>query len=363
METEIVKDPDIEAWLSECRAKNTREGYVWRIGLFFKWLQTDRKLGLQEWKALTPKEMRTLALQFQNSEPKGEGRVTYSKHVHRDTKSHERVVEPKPMSKNTINGVLTAIQSFSSYLEKPLVFKRGARFAIEDDDHSHYFVNGDLAKMYDVSDFKGKAILACGTSLGWEVSDFLALDRVLVEAHLKKADEEKQQFIYFETRRTKTHVPRLGVLNPLAIEALKNWLPVNPTERLFDMTKSGISKFMQSTARKANLTTTGSVRFHRIRAWTFNSLLKAGFSDSEAKYIVGKAIPHSDGTYLRLREGIEQKYPKFYNEHLNIKPQRVMIPEDVKRENEDLKQRISQTEQKLADLENLLRKTLGELKS
>jgi integrase len=217
--------------------------------------------------------------------------------------------------------------------------------------------------MYDVSDFKGKAILACAASLGWEVSDFLALDRTLVEQHLKRAEEEKQQYVYFQTTRSKTHVPRLAVLNPLAVEALKNWLPLNPTARLFDMTKSGISKFMQSTAKKANLTTTGSIRFHRVRAWVFNSLLKAGFSDSEAKYIVGKAIPHSDGTYLRLREGIEQKYPRFYNEHLNIKPQRVMIPEDVKRENEDLKQRISQTEQKLADLENLLRKTLGELRT
>jgi hypothetical protein len=74
---------------------------------------------------------------------------------------------------------------------------------------------------------------------------------------------------------------------------------------------------MQRTAKKANLATTGPVRFHRIRAWTYNKLLQ-GFSEPEAKYIVGKAIPHSDSTYLRLREGIERKYPKVYDEYLNI---------------------------------------------
>jgi len=355
METEIMKDRDVEAWLSECRTKSTRFIYSWRVNLFFKWLQTEKKLSLTDWKALTPKEMKTYALQFQNSEPKGEGHTFHSKHKHQDTKSHEHVLEPKRLSNNTVSGILTALQSFCVYLEKPLAFKRGARFATEDDDHSHYFVNGDLAKMYDCSDYKGKAILAVATSLGWEVSDFLALDRPLVEAHLKKAEEDKQQYVYFESRRTKTHVPRLGVLNPLAIEALKNWLPQNPTSTLFDMTDGGIVKFMQRCAKKANLTTTGPVRFHRIRAWTFNSLLKAGFSDSEAKYIVGKALPHSDGTYLRLREGIEQKYPKFYHEHLNIKPQRVLVPEDVRRENEDLKKRLEQVEQMLEQVKKSLK--------
>jgi len=347
METEIVKDRDVEAWLSECRTKGTREIYLWRTNLFFKWLEAERKLGLQEWKALTPKEMKTLALQFQNSEPKGEGHVFHSKHKHQDTKSHDHVLEPKRLSNNTVSGILTALQSFCVYLEKPLAFKRGARFATEDDDHSHYFVNGDLAKMYDVSDFKGKAILAVATSLGWEVSDFLALDRPLVEA-----EEERQQYVYFETRRTKTHVPRLAVLNPLAIEALKNWLPQNPTRTLFDMTKGGIVKFMQRCAKKANLTTTGPVRFHRIRAWTFNSLLKAGFGDSEAKYIVGKAIPHSDGTYLRLREGIEQKYPKFYNEHLNIKPSAIRLEKvmEIEQMKQDYEQRIKALENQFSDI-------------
>jgi integrase len=337
MANKQIEDKDIEAWLSECRTASTKNSYIYGSNLFFNWLQKEKNVSLEQFKALTPKEIKTLLLQFQNSEPKGEGRIYKSKHRHRDTKSNIRIVEPKPLRKNAINTVLTAIQSFCIYLEKPLLLK-GKRVGVEDDTHSHYFSNGDLGTMYDVCDWKGKAIIATACSLGWEVSDFLGLDRGMVEAHIKRAESEGKEYIYFPQTRTKTNVPRLAVLNPLAIKSLKEWLAINPTKTLFDMTKSGITKFMKATAKKANINTTGTVRFHRIRAWTFNSLIKAGFSELEAKYIVGKAIPHSDGTYLRLQEGIEQKYPKLYNEYLNIKPEKIqMIDEDLKKSVEELK--------------------------
>jgi len=355
METEIIQDKDVSAWLSECRTKATRNAYIYGSNLFFTWLQKEKNLSLEQFKILSSRDMKHLVLEFQNSEPKGSGRVYHSKRKHRDIKSHVRTVEPKPLSKNAINMVLTAIQSFCMYLEKPLLLK-GKRCGVEDDMHSHYFANGDLAKMFDVCDLKGKAIIATAASLGWEVSDFLALNRCLVESHIKKAESEGKEFIFFECRRTKTNVPRLAVLNPLAIHSLKEWLAINPTKTVFDMTKSGITKFMKSTAKKANINTTGNVRFHRIRAWVFNSLLKAGFSEYEAKYVVGKAIPHSDATYLRLKEGIETKYPEVYEQYLNLKPQiqERLIKDATKKaaqEIEKLKNQLDERDQKIEQLE------------
>jgi len=351
-----INDKDVEGWLSECRTKSTREAYIYGSNLFFSWLLKEKSLSLDQFKQLSSKEIKTLLLQYQNSEPRGEGRVYKSKHVHRDTKTNIRVAKPKKLSKNAINMVLTAIQSFCMYLEKPLLLK-GKRVNQEDDNHSHYFANGDLGKMFDVCDLKGKAIIATACSLGWEVSDFLALDRKLIENHIAKAESEGKQFIYFPTTRTKTHVPRLAILNPLAIKSLKEWLAINPTNTLFDMTKSGITKFMISTAKKANLKTTGNVRFHRIRAWVFNSLLKAGFSEPEAKYIVGKGIPHSDGTYLRLQQGIEEKYPQYYEGYLNIKPQKVMrvVDDRFKRDSEE---RINRLEAQLLAMQRTLKQLL-----
>jgi integrase len=345
--TQPIQDNDVLAWLSECRSKATRSGYTYASNLFFAWLQKEKNVSLAQFKDLSPRDMKHLVLAFQNSEPKGQGHVYRSKHKHRDTRTNMRILEPRPLSKNAINGIVTAIQSFCMSLEKPLLLK-GKRVGIEDDTHSHYFANGDLGRMFDVCDLKGKAIISTAASLGWEVKDFLALDRSLVEAHIKRAESEGKQYVFFECRRSKTNVPRLAVLNPLAIRSLKEWLAINPTKKLFDMTKSGITKFMKSTAKKANLTLTGTVRFHRIRAWVFNSLLKAGFSEPEAKYIVGKAIPHSDSTYLRLKEGIEQKYPKLYEAYLNIKP--IVIPPEkvmeIQQMKQDYEQRIRALEEK-----------------
>ena len=357
MTTEPINDKDVLAWLSECRTKTTRDAYIYGSKLFFTWLQKQKNVSLDGFKGLSAKDMKHLVLEFQNSEPKGEGRLYPSKYKHRDTKTNIRTVEPKPLSKNAINSVLTAIQSFCMYLEKPLLLK-GKRVGVEDDTHSHYFANGDLEKMFDVCDLKGKAIISTAASLGWEVSDFLALDRTVVEAHIKKAEAEGKQFIFFQCTRSKTHVPRLAVLNRLAIQSLKEWLAINPTKTLFDMTKSGITKFMKSTARKANINTTGSVRFHRIRAWVFNSLLKAGLSELEAKFIIGKAIPHSDATYLRLKEGIEEKYPEVYESHLNIKPGSRKVIEEQGQEIKTLKEEMD----KLRKEREAFRKEMDEVK-
>lgn len=318
--TEILGDKDIEAWLSECRTKSTRQIYTYGANLFFTWLQKEKGLGLKqstdekgivvwnlEFKALSMKEMKTMLLQYQNSKPLSMGHQFKRKYL-----------PPKPLSINAISDVITAIQSFCMYLEKPLRLK-GKTLNREDDTHSHYFEEtSDLTKMYEICDLKGKAILATAASLGWGRADVLALKRDFIEAHLKKAQVEGKEYVYFESKRIKTGVPCLGVLNPLAIKSLREWLAVSHESTLFYEYRSSITKFMLSTAKKANLVTTGNVKFHRIRAWTFNTLLRAGFNELAAKYIVGKAIPHSDSTYVRLRKDIEEKYPKLYGEYLDI---------------------------------------------
>jgi hypothetical protein len=143
-------------------------------------------------------------------------------------------------------------------------------------------------------------------------------------------------------------VARLAVLNPLVIKSIKEWLPMNSTNTMWDLSVNGIIKFVKVAANKANIVKTGNIRFHRIHAWTFNSLLKAGFSELEAKYIIGKQVPQSDATYLRLREGIEAKYLKVYEEHLNIKPDRVSpIAEGV------VKQQANEIDEMKKELEGL----------
>jgi integrase len=334
-----INDKDVTEWLEECRSESTRNLYRYGLGIFLKWLETQKHLTITDYKAMTTKERIHNALLFQNSTPTSEGRTYKSKR-----KRGFKKLEPKPLSSNAINSVLTALQSFTQYLDpdRPLPL-RGKRVQIEADTSSHYFSNGDLARLYDYQDAKGKAIIAVASACGFEVSALLNLDRNRVEQEIKRADQENREFIFFEQTRGKTKVKRLCVLNPLAIQSLKEWLPQNPTETLFDMTKSGITKFMRRACKKANLQLTGRVRFHKIRAWTYNQLIRAGLSSEEAKFIIGKKIPVSDSTYLRLKQGIEEKYPKVYDNYLNIKP--LVKARDIEEAKTEIQKRKSEYEQ------------------
>jgi len=316
-----INDKDFSEFLEELKTESTRNIYSYGLGIFFKWLNESKGLTIADFKTMKTKDRVHYALVFQNSKPLGEGRIYKSKR-----KRGMKEAQPKPLSNNAINSVLSALQSFAFHLDpdRPLPLK-GKRVAIEEDTTSHDYSKEDLGKLYDFQDAKGKAIIAVASSCGLEVKSFLALDRERVEAEIRALDEKTQldpktpQFIFYDTVRGKTHVKGLLVLNPLAIESLKVWLPQNPTKTLFDMTTSGITKFMHNAVKKANLELKGRVRFHKIRSWTYTNLIRAGFSSEESKIIVHKSIPKSDATYLKLKEGITEKYPQVYEQFLNIR--------------------------------------------
>ena len=55
--------------------------------------------------------------------------------------------------------------------------------------------------------------------------------------------------------------------------------------------------------------------------WLMSRLSRCGFNEFQIKYILGKSIGVSDRTYLQtLMSEVEEKYPKVYNDYLNIAP-------------------------------------------
>ena len=66
-----------------------------------------------------------------------------------------------------------------------------------------------------------------------------------------------------------------------------------------------------------------------------SQLSRAGFNEFEVKLCIGKSIPISDGTYLRmLKDSVAEKYPKVYDAFLNIDPPTIKTEvktEDFKR--------------------------------
>jgi hypothetical protein len=211
-------------------------------------------------------------------------------------------------------------------------FRRSQLVSLETDTDSHVFSNGDLKLMFDVGDTFDKALLATAVSEGWEISAFLEQDRDLVQRKLDHAKQNNTQFIFFDETREKTGVLRFCCLNPLAVEWLTKYLAVRTDSdpRLFPITQDGVQKMLYRLAKDSGLKTTGNLRFHKIRAWLMSRLSRAGFNEFQIKFIIGHSIALTDRAYLNtLKEEITEKYPKIYNDYLNISP--MVSTEEVKK--------------------------------
>jgi hypothetical protein len=319
-DSELLKD-----WLDERRTSGTRRVYESNIRAFKKWYGKS----LSNFLELTPKEMRHSALIFQNE------------------------MTEKGMKPNTIINVLTALGSLCAHNDRPLLL-RGKRVRHMIDLGSHTFTTSDLTKMLNVADVQGKAILTAFTSLGWEVSSVLALERVYIQNLISKAREEQKRFIYFLGQRKKTGVVRLGVLNPLAIDCIGEWFRTGwKGPYLFSYrTKEGVNGLLRHLCRDAHVTVTGRVHSHLIRKWVMSGLSRAGFNEFQIKFVLGKAIPLSDLTYLQtLQQEVEDRYPRAFDEYLDISGKIVDVKkvEALQKQLQDLKEYIQHVEREVRE--------------
>lgn len=284
-----MQNKTVSEWLSEYKNRKTRNDMNTRLEKFL----ASVNMSIEDLMKLTSKEAKHLVLQYQAKQVKAK------------------------IPNNTILANITSVRALFKFLEKPLVFGRGRLVQLQE-GKKHSFSNGDLGKMFEVADLRGKAIIALGSSLGWGIGDALRLDRHEIETLIARAKEENKQFTYFKKRRGKTNAKAYGILNPLAIEWVSKWLAKHKGKNLFDIKEDMVNKELQRLAIEANLKLLGKVSYHCFRGWVFNSLIKSGISEPESKYVVGKKLPISDSTYLTLEEGIQEKYQEAYEKYFNF---------------------------------------------
>jgi site-specific recombinase XerD len=198
----------------------------------------------------------------------------------------------------------------------------------------HEFNREELAKMYHVADLRDKAILATAVSLGFSVEDFAELPREQIENLVNKAISEKIDFIGFDYERGKTGVESRSHLTPEARDSLKEWFAyidkkrecegkgkskyVFPNGNSEHLTDQAINDIIKDLIKKANITTTGKIRFHLIRKFLMNALHDAGFDDWAIKRAMGKEVPVSDSTYLQgLNRKLDEDFAKVYD-HIKL---------------------------------------------
>jgi flagellar capping protein FliD len=308
---------EYQEWLDE-QSPSTRQHYDKRMQNFL----TSMKLTIEEFSNLTPKEMKHVVLAYRaKSEKEG-------------------------MPQNSILAHICAVRSYCVSIDKPLMFKKNALGKVQADTDSHVFSNGDLKGLFEIGNVFEKALISTAVSLGWEISSVLEFNREKMKAQIAHAKQNSEQFIFFDDTRQKTGESRFAVLNPLAIEWLTKYLDSSEdSEKLFPITEDGVNKMLKRLGSTSGLKLTGSIRFHNIRKWLMSRLSRCGFNEFQIKYVMGKSIGVSDRTYLQtLQSEIEEKYPKVYNEYLNIVPTLSVTKskelEELGQENRKLKEKV-----------------------
>lgn len=222
---------------------------------------------------------------------------------------------------NSVLATVTALRSIATEFGKTIKFRKGALDKVEEDQNSYEIASSDLSKLFDFADSTEKTILATATSLGYEISSFLALKRQKVKALIDKAASENEEWAFWVDNRSKTSAKRLNVLNPLAIKYLKAYI-ANDTkgwsEKLFPYAEIGLNAMLKRLFKKANINVGGQkIRFHSIRKWLMTKLNEAGVGQFSVKLILGKEIGVSDSTYLQhLEQTAFQDYKKVYEQYL-----------------------------------------------
>ena len=313
--SEKMTDP-MQEWLSEYPKESTRGVQARRFKLYLEWTGKTPQQLVDEF---ANKKARSQILKFQN----------YLLNEYQAVDKHGKPKAKKGLSQNTAKGIIGAVRAFYTSQCQTV---RGLKGKIVKTtlpvQKEHIFSTTDLKKMWHVADTRGKAILACATSLGWEVSAIRGMKRDFFEALVKRARSEGQDFIMFEDIRAKEGEIRLGILNPIAIDSLERWLEKtrdSPSKWLWSngnggrITDDTFNNIVKNLVDEANIVTIGKIRFHLIRKWLMGALTSAGLGEFETKIIMGKAIPASDRTYLQiLQQTAYKKYQQAYAEHLSL---------------------------------------------
>ena len=222
------------------------------------------------------------------------------------------------MNPNSLLTYISMGKMFFAYHNINVKFRKGQIAKPEKPTNLYDFSNGDLAKIYQISNIQYKAVFALAASTGFGIGDILGLDRAVLKARIEQARKEGKTFCFYETQRRKTHARSLICINPLAMKSLELWFKNSDCKTLFEAKADAVNNMLRKLASQIGIDTTLTIKFHRIRSWLINSLIKGGFQTEQWKSVVGKSIGLSDDTYLSLKEQIKEKYEEQYDEYFNI---------------------------------------------
>lgn len=373
----------VQEFLDSVSNPNTKKEYRHGLNKFCSWYGKNAKEIL---------ELRKDDLTQRAGENLSEYRNRAARFEKEIEKFHSYLIGQK-CSINTARTQTLGIRQLFRFYEMGIRFRAGSKVSKTVKTTKNFPLTIEHVRtMFQVADLRERLVLSMATDLGLRISDFITLKKT----DLPSLNQEPP--IAFDTMTGKENVVAHGFLSKETADLLKVYLPTlekkNGNPYLFPSNGSShisdewLNRLLQRLAEKAKIDLNRkSLSFHCFRKMLLSAAIDSGIGLTAGKKLCGKAIAQSDDTYLttvNLRQKFIQlkkfltikEQPKIEAEKIeSLKSAISKLQEEltqqklitdtisegnitIKNENVDLKERITKTEQKLAELEKLTRQAL-----
>ena len=373
----------VQTFLDSVTNPNTKKGYRHGIKKFCEWYGKNAEEILEIRKDdLTQRPQENL-IEYRNRAARFEREIE---------KFHGYLTEQK-YTINTARNLTLGIRQLFRYYEMGIRFRAGSKVSKTVKTTKNFPLTIEHVRaMFGVGDLRERVILSVATDLGLRIGDFL---------ELKKNDLpsfKQEPPISFEIMTGKENFVANGFLSQETVELLRVYVPtlerkngnvyLFPSNGAAHISDEWLNRLLQNLATKAGIVLNGKdLIFHCFRKMFLSAAIDSGIGLTAGKKLCGKAIAQSDDTYLttvNLRQKFIQlkkfltisEQPRVEAEKIeSLKGAISKLQEEltrqklitdtisegniaIKNENVDLKERITKTEQQLAELEKAIHDVL-----
>lgn len=278
-------------YLRKSKSKNTYKEYRYGLKKFTEWYGKDLDTILMERK----------------EDLKSEDAVRRRRFEHKLEEFHRALMRQgyKVNSCRTMTLGLIQLFNFFDMDMKTRVISSEVKKTVETERSYPLTIEG-VRHMYAVAgSLRDKTILLMGKDLGWRLADILSIKREEIP------DLDQEAPIPFQRITLKEKVLAKGFLSSETVTVLKAYLPTlegmdNPY--LFPKKNGGgsisddtVNNMLRALAKKAKIKVpaTQALTFHCFRKFFLTYCIESGTGLTAGKLMCGKAVPKTDGTYIR----------------------------------------------------------------
>jgi integrase len=285
-----MKAQEFFDYLMKAKSKNTFKEYRNGLKKFSEWYGRDLDTILEERRE-----------DLESKDP-----VRRRRFEHKLEEFHRSLMK-KGYAVNSCRTMTLGLIQLFNYFDvdmKMRVISSEAKRTVET-DRSYPLTIEDVRAMYAVANsLRDKVLLLMGKDLGLRLADVLSIKKDEVP------DLDQEAPIPFQRMTSKEKVLARGFLSEETVNILKAYLPtlrsklnpyLFPSNGKGPITDDTVNNILKTLAKKAKIKISKgqALTFHCFRKLFLTYCIEAGVGLTAGKLMCGKAVPKSDGTYIR----------------------------------------------------------------